>query len=231
MSTARLICWSADIPSLIADPKSPTLYTNRAMARLKMNLWDSVISDCNSCLELSDDNLKTQVKAHMKAHFYLSQAHLALKDYSEALEHAILAHKLCAEINDKSLQVITQQVLRTKHERWEDMERRRKREYAQVESDVLAVMERERNHLVHDATSPAERDEIAREWGQKVDALRGVFERSRAAEDKRRAVPDWAIDDISFGIMVDPVMVSSGWKAFLFSLPTITCLFFVLHNP
>jgi STIP1 family protein 1 len=37
--------------------------------------------------------------------------------------------------------------------------------------------------------------------------LRDVFERARAESDKRREVPEWAIDDISFGIMVDPVVV------------------------
>ena len=32
----------------------------------------------------------------------------------------------------------------------------------------------------------------------------------RAAEERRRKVPEWAIDEISFGVMVDPVIVSSA---------------------
>jgi len=35
-----------------------------------------------------------------------------------------------------------------------------------------------------------------------------VFERARPKAERRRQVPDWAIDDISFCVMVDPVIVS-----------------------
>jgi hypothetical protein len=38
--------------------------------------------------------------------------------------------------------------------------------------------------------------------------MRDVFEKARPKEEKRRQVPDWAIDDISFCVMVDPVIVS-----------------------
>lgn len=184
---------------MIADPKNPALYTNRAMARLKMSLWESVVSDCNDCLELSPDS--------MKAHYYLSQAQLALHNPGDALEHAKRAHALCVVSGDKSLASITAQVLRCKKEHWDDMERRRKREGAEVESEVLAMMQGERDGMLRDAAGEAERREIGLEWEQKMAQLRNIFERARVSEDRRRTVPDWAIDDISFGIMVDPVIV------------------------
>jgi len=188
-----------DWARIIQDPQNPTLYTNRAMARLKLRLWGSVISDCQACLELSPEN--------MKAYYYLSQAELALDDHTEALDHALRAHELCVMSNDKSLSSITAQVLRCKKERWEATERRRVREGTELEAVLLALMERERDGALAAATNDTDRREIAEEWQHKTSQLRVVFEKARSAEQKKRSVPDWVVDDISFAIMVDPVIV------------------------
>ncbi|KAJ4289434.1 hypothetical protein N0V88_006914 [Collariella sp. IMI 366227] len=103
--------------AIITDPQNPTLYTNRAMARLKLSLFDSAIADCATCLSLAPDS--------MKAHYSLSQAHLGLHAYDDALEHAVLAHSLCARAHDKSLETLTAHVLRCRKARWDDRERRR----------------------------------------------------------------------------------------------------------
>ena len=170
------------------------------MARLKMSLWDSAITDCSQCLQLTRDNLK--------AHYYLSQAYLALHNHSDALDHAVRAHELCVSTGDKSLSAITAQVLKCKKERWDATERRRRREGAELESETLAMMERERDEALRESPDEAEKGEIEAEWRQKMAHMRGIFEKARSAEDRRRTVPDWVIDDISFGIMVDPVIVS-----------------------
>lgn len=172
------------------------------MARLKLTRWDDVISDCYECLRLSPDNLK--------AHYSLSQAHLALHAYDDALEHALKAHKLCVQAMDKSLATITAHVLKCKKERWDDMEKRRIRETSGLQSEVLELLQRERDQAVRDATDQdeASRKEIEDEWDQKIGRMRGVFERARTNKEKRRKVPDWAIDDITFEVMVDPVIVS-----------------------
>lgn len=169
------------------------------MARLKMNLWDSAISDCNDCLALSPDN--------MKAYYTLSQAHFGLNNYAEALEHAKRAHGLCILSGDKSLSAITAQVLKCKKERWEELERHRRREGAELESEILEMMETERNGMLGGTADEGDRREISQEWEQKMSRMRRIFEMARAAEERRRAVPDWAIDDISFGVMIDPVIV------------------------
>jgi STIP1 homology and U-box containing protein 1 len=168
---------------------------------LKMGLWDSVIDDCSECLRLSPDN--------MKAHYYLSQAHLPLHDYEDALQHALEAHDLCVQTGDKSLGSVTAQVLRCKKERWDDMERRRKRESAELETEMVVMMERERDEVLRDSTDLSEGDkqEIGAEWAHKIDKMRQIFDKARSEDEKRRKVPDWAIDDISFGIMIDPVIV------------------------
>ncbi|KAL2193629.1 hypothetical protein P885DRAFT_63825 [Corynascus similis CBS 632.67] len=205
--------------ALILDPNNPALYTNRAMARLKLNQWDSAVADCTACLRLAPDNVK--------AHYSLSQAHLALRAYDDALHHARAAHALCAKAaDDKSLGTLTAHVLRCKKEAWDAAERRRARENTDLEAEVLALLEREKEAAVREvsgtaaaaeggggaaAAADAEASkEVAAEWDAKIERMRDVFEKARPAGEKRRTVPDWAIDDISFCVMVDPVITKSG---------------------
>ncbi|KAL2111385.1 hypothetical protein VUR80DRAFT_10168 [Thermomyces stellatus] len=188
--------------AIIADPKNAALYTNRALARLKLQLYDSVIDDCQRCLELKPGN--------MKAYYYLSQAQLALRDYDAALQNALRAHEICAVTADKSLGAVTSQVLSCKKARWEDRERRRIREGIELENETLALLEREKAAMLAGVESELERRDIETEWDQKIAAMKRTFEAARAADSKRREVPDWAIDEIGFGIMVDPVITKTG---------------------
>ncbi|KAM4060497.1 u-box domain-containing protein [Hirsutella rhossiliensis] len=188
--------------AILTDPKNPALYTNRAMARLKLGLWDSVVADCNACLALCPSS--------MKAHYYLSQAQLAICDYDTALDNARRAHELCAATNDRSLAAVTAVVLRCKKERWEDRERKRGREAQDLERELLELLDKHRDEALADEEDEAEAGLIRDESAQKASRLRDVFERARAQSDQRRQVPEWAIDDISFAIMVDPVITKTG---------------------
>ena len=172
------------------------------MARLKLGQWDSAIADCAECLQRAPDSLK--------AHYSLSQAHLALRAFDDALRHALRAHALCVRAADKSLETITAHVLRCRKERWDDLERRRVRETGALEGEVLGLLEREREAALAEVGEGdgAAREEVEEEWRGKMERMREVFERARPKEEKRRKVPDWAIDDISFCVMVDPVIVS-----------------------
>ncbi|AEO66422.1 uncharacterized protein THITE_2114517 [Thermothielavioides terrestris NRRL 8126] len=174
------------------------------MARLKLSQWDNAIADCTECLKLAPDS--------MKAHYSLSQAHLALRAYDEALTHALKAHELCLKTLDKSLGTVTTHVLKCKKERWDDMEKRRIRETSELEMEVIGLLERGRDEAVREAAGLDEgsRREIEDEWRAKIDLVRDVFEKARPAREKRRQVPDWAIDDISFCVMVDPVITKTG---------------------
>lgn len=186
--------------SLIADPKNQALYTNRAMARLKLELWDAVVSDCQDALALNPES--------MKASYYLSQALLPLRDFDGAVTAALHAHAKCVETGDRSLAAVTAQVLRCKKERWEHKEKVRIRESQYLEQETLEMMSGARDRALEAAQGEAERDELVAEWENKLAELKSVFEKSRTKDQQRREVPDWVIDDISFGIMVDPVIVS-----------------------
>ncbi|ENH69007.1 STIP1 like proteiny and U box-containing protein 1 [Fusarium oxysporum f. sp. cubense race 1] len=188
--------------AIIADPKNPALYTNRAMARLKLNYWDSVITDCEACLQLTPDN--------MKARYYLAQAQIALRDYDAALENALHAHKLCAATGDRSLAAVTALVLRCKKERWDDLEKKRVRESQDLEREMLELLTKDKEAMLAETDDGMVRQEIEEESDAKIERIKEIFERARADGEKKREVPDWAIDDISFGFMVDPVMTKTG---------------------
>lgn len=189
--------------AIIADDSNPALYTNRAMARLKLELWDSAISDCNMCLKLSHDK-------NMKAYYILSQAQIKLGDYDSSLQSALSAHQLCAETNDRSLPNVTAQVLLCKQKRWEEREKRRIRQGQELERETIALLEHERDEILKSCVSEIDQETVQEEWEQKIEQLKSTFERARPEAEKRRAVPDWAIDDISFCIMVDPVITRTG---------------------
>ncbi|KAF5722769.1 STIP1 likey U-box containing protein [Fusarium mundagurra] len=189
--------------AIIADPKNPTLYTNRAMARLKLEYWDSVITDCEACLQLTPDN--------MKARYYLAQAQIALRDYDAAVDNALRAHKLCADTGDRSLAAVTALVLRCKKERWDDLEKKRVRESQDLEREMLDLLTKDKEAMLAETGDDGMvRQEIEEESDAKIQRMKEIFERARADGEKKREVPDWAIDDISFGFMVDPVMTKTG---------------------
>lgn len=171
------------------------------MARLKLQHWDSVIADCNTCLALASSN--------MKAHYYLAQAQLAIHDEDAALASAYKAHELCAATNDRSLAAVTALVLRAKKERWESREKRRVREAVDLERELHELLEAQRDQLLAYEADDAERNTIRDEMEAKAALLTDMFDRARAQAGERREVPEWVIDDISFGIMVDPVIVSN----------------------
>ena len=170
------------------------------MARLNLQLWEAVVDDCQACIALNPDN--------MKAFYYLSQAQLALHQMDDALANALKAHDICAQTNDKSLSAVTNQVLKCKQERWDAMERRRIREAQQLENELLALMGKERDETLSGATDEGIRKDIALEWEKKMAVVKATFEKARSADQKKREVPEWIIDDISFQVMVDPVVVS-----------------------
>ncbi|KAL8382068.1 hypothetical protein RB595_006044 [Gaeumannomyces hyphopodioides] len=210
--------------AIILDPKNAALFTNRAMARLKQNFWDLAISDCTDCLKLTPDSFK--------AHYYMAQAKAEERfDLDGALNHATVAHQLCVATNDRSLPKVTELVLRCKKDRWEDRERRREREDARLEAEVLALLGRERDGELDalraegGGDGEAVRRMVLEDYVAKARQVADVFERSRSAAAKRKTVPDWAIDDIGFGFMVDPVIVSlpsrvpclGGWRGLALS--------------
>lgn len=162
----------------------------------------------------------------MKAHYYKSQALLELSRSVEAEKEAREAYTLCQRGGDKgwerSLGSVAGLVLKSKKAVWEVRENDRLRHRTGLlEECIKALQASRKDELVrlaegHDFSDPMEvnekesqREKIIHKWENKIAELKRIWERGVESEEKRREVPDWAIDDITFGIMIDPVMVGS----------------------
>jgi STIP1 homology and U-box containing protein 1 len=194
------------------DPTNHLLYTNRAMARLKLQLYDAVIPDCEASLALLSEN--------MKAHYYLAQAQIELGRLEDAYESAQTAYEMCSGIKtgvidkawERSLAPVTALVLRCKKELWEKKEDERLKVRNTLLEESCALMKARKEEQIKKIAdfdgSRQEMDDVEREWTEKEQELRRVWDSAADKEGKRREVPDWAIDNITFAVMHDPVMVS-----------------------
>ena len=204
------------------------------MALLKLHFYEPVITDSHHALDLligphttspqissnqipqSQPQSQPQAAHHhtfdppsyapgtqstvMKAYFQLAQAQIALHKSQEALKSAKEAHRLCVEeiyIGGKgasSIGMITELVLRCKKEDWERREEERLRLRGGLVEELVGYLEKEGNRETE------------------VDELRRVFSEvgkgEGEGEGRRRKVPDWCVDDITFSVMLDPVVVS-----------------------
>ncbi|CAG9956329.1 unnamed protein product [Clonostachys rosea f. rosea IK726] len=191
--------------ALVIDPAMTSLYTNRAMCRFNMKEYNGVIADCDVCLSLDGENIK--------ANYFKSKALAELGDTETANTHAQRAYDICRKTDDrKSLDMTHTWVLNCRSEWWRVRERRRKREAQDLEREVLELLAKDRDETLGSVPEgdELERKTIWEESEKKAAQLRSIFERARKDDDREREVPPWIVDDISFNVMVDPVITSSG---------------------
>ena len=200
--------------SISYDPKNSLLYTNRSLALLKLHRFALAITLSQQCISLSPPP-----SISLKAHFQLAQAQIALHHPSEALESAKIAHALCVEeviVGGKganNIGPITELVLRCKKELWEVREEERLRGRAGLLSELTAGLERDREAYISvlrtEQRKEKEVEAVKERYRGKIEELRRTFELAgvNGQEAKRRKVPDWCLDDITFSVMLDPVVV------------------------
>ncbi|KAK9449844.1 uncharacterized protein V1518DRAFT_372361 [Limtongia smithiae] len=196
--------------AIIKDATVPAYFTNRALCRLRLHRCEDALTDCQKALELAPEN--------MKAHFFKAQALLELDRPNEALRSSKIAYEYALKQKSPSAASISQTVLTAKKKRWDIMEQRRIEKEGQLlaefEDLLLADRNRKLKQLDNDPDAiPNERREIEEiiefEYQEKLDQLRTTFERSDT-KYKKREVPDYMIDPISFNIFYDPVVSKSG---------------------
>ncbi|TVY31599.1 STIP1 homology and U box-containing protein [Lachnellula subtilissima] len=184
------------------------------MALLKLSSWARVITASSASIALLPEN--------MKAYYYLAQAQIALHETAEAVVNSRKAHALCVkEIEGggkggASLGVISQLVMRCLKEDWERREEIRLGGLEGTLRSVVGALERERDGKIAglgDAGVEGEggkesEEGIRREYEGMIADVRATFE--AAGKVERKKVPDWAIDAIQFGVMLDPVVTKTG---------------------
>jgi STIP1 family protein 1 len=171
-------------------------------------MYTEVLPDCAASLELSPIN--------MKAHFLLAQAEIEVGKLDEAYANALTAYELCSgrgghgvdKAWERSLAPVTALVLRCKKEIWERREDARLRTRNALLAELQAAMVRDHEAELGRVEGEPEKAEVRARWAEKEAELRHVWEAAADKEGKRRVVPDWAIDNITFSVMHDPAMVS-----------------------
>ncbi|MCJ1304745.1 hypothetical protein MMC08_007558, partial [Hypocenomyce scalaris] len=160
--------------SIQKDPGNPFLFTNRAFSRIKLQSWDSCITDCLKSIDLHASN--------MKAYYYLAQAQLALHHPNEALQSALTAYDLCLKTNSASAPNISSLVLQAKKEKWEVRERERLRRRSgmlrELEDGLVEIGESE----VQSIRERVQQEEVSEEEGAEEEAEVRVTTRKKVEE-------------------------------------------------
>lgn len=172
------------------DPTESKFFTNRAMARLKLQSWDACIDDCIKAIELEKNN--------MKGYYYLAQAQLALHHPNEALSSALTAYHECLKIGSSSTGAVSALVLQAKKEKWEGKERDRLRRRSDLLRELedglqqVALYERKninaqlQNGELSESDAQEEEQELEASTRNKLDELRTIFASADPENMQRR---------------------------------------------
>lgn len=177
------------------DPSNPKLFTNRAMCRLKLQLWDACIDDCIKSIELEPGN--------MKGYYYLAQAQLALHHPNEALNSAMTAYEECLKTSSSSTRNVSTLVLQAKKEKWEAKERDRIRRQSELLEEIVTGLGRVAKHELYMLQLRTERDELGEDEAieekqeielssrKKIEEVQNVFGLANPALLKKRVCPNY----------------------------------------
>ncbi|MCJ1313141.1 hypothetical protein MMC25_006818 [Agyrium rufum] len=200
------------------DPHNSALFTNRALTHIKLQAWDSCLDDCMSAMRIDVSSFK--------AFYYLAIAQLSLNHPNEAYSSALKAYELCLDSSSQhasSISSVISLVLKSKKMRWEcaeDERIRRNNDLLREMEDYIEVtrlkeisclqLRLQNGDLLNDDDVLVEKARISDEAKTKISDLRSVFAIADPANCARREVPDYVIDHISFAVMHDPVITTSG---------------------
>ncbi|KIW61111.1 hypothetical protein PV05_01271 [Exophiala xenobiotica] len=199
-----------------SDPK---VFANRSLTPLKLQDWQGAESDARKAIELYGPKNEAQA---MKSHYYLAQALLPQRHVGEALSEAKHAYTTCLENKDSSAELIGQFILKAKQAQWQAKETARLRELnatqalvedllnQQLDRDKKDVEDRFARQEIGETGRREEIEELEREADERRSNIRKAFENSANPDTVERVVPDWLIDPITFEVMHDPVVTSTG---------------------
>ncbi|KAK6507025.1 hypothetical protein TWF481_005479 [Arthrobotrys musiformis] len=191
-----------------------TLFTNRALVRMKLLRYNDVIDDCTCAINLNRDA--------MKGYYMAAQALIQLSRPSEALGYAQTAYQLAIAQHSKSATDVANVVLEAKKQRWKKMERNRiekdnsmlnqMKELIKADSErkILDLREQQWESPSGEKDLESEIAVIKEDARVQMDDLENVFARADPQRYKPREVPDYLMDSISFSIMTDPVVTKNG---------------------
>jgi STIP1 family protein 1 len=158
------------------------------------------------------------------AHPPAAQAQLSINHPNEALSSALMAYELCTTSAQQTSNAATicALVLKCKKAKWDIRERERIRRRHDLLSNLEHLLETEFKKDTDEIEARIETGDVSRSDGQeekverkadfekKRDDLRTAFAISDPEHHQKREVPDHLLDQISFEVMVDPVVTKHG---------------------
>jgi STIP1 family protein 1 len=142
----------------------------------------------------------------VKAFTYLGQAYLQLNNPVKSFEASQRAYTLAIEQRSRSISIIAATCLDAKKADWEQKEKVRIQRESTLLRETCSLLMHNAEQMAWDLPS-GEAQKLRTEAGKKCRELEDVFGKSEAERLGRREVPEWLIDNITFGIMWDPVVV------------------------
>ena len=164
--------------AILKDSSNAKFFTNRAMARIKLQAWDGCMDDCIKAIELEKNN--------MKAYFYLAEAQLGLRHPNEAHTSALKAYEECIRTSSPSTGNASTLVLRAKKEKWEARERDRIRRRSALLSELEDGLDHIADYNERKITAQVKSGEIS--YSEGLEQIQELEESSRKnIEDLRNA--------------------------------------------
>lgn len=205
--------------------RNPLIFTNRANTRLKLHKYEAAVNDCLKSIEILGPNAQNH-----KAWYFLAQAQLALNHPNEALASALKAYEqvktpvsAAAKIGARDLEAFGEFVLRCKKAKFGARERERLRRQGDLCAEVEELLDGRRKREVGEVERRLEerevgaveagerREEIDAAFERKVGDLKAVFAAAGSSGmEKKREIPDYLVDMVTFEVMHDPVMTKNG---------------------
>ena len=176
------------------NSSDPKLFSNRALARVKLQDWSGAEADARKAIELYGPKNPLS----MKAYYNLAQALLGLKHPAQALETAKHAYKICLEIRDSSTELLSQFILQTKQAQWQSKETARLRQLnetlanvedllqQQLDKDLADLEGRYARQEVGEVGRCEERAALAKEAGARRSNVREAFKNAAVEETAER---------------------------------------------
>lgn len=144
----------------------------------------------------------------MKAYTYLGNALLHLNRPAESFTASQKAYHLAIDLRSPSVSTIAASCLEAKKAKWELSERERiQRESVLLKETCDLIQQDARNRATWFGGNTGAAEDVREEATRKCRALEDVFGKAEAERLRRREVPEWLVDNITFGIMWDPVIV------------------------
>lgn len=186
-------------------PSNPLLYTNRALARLKLQRWESAVDDCLTSIDITNTSARDNGKGisdNYKAWYYLAQAQLALHRPREAVASALCAYEQVLRSPEgvvtgnggnwkkktvaANVGTISAFVVECKRAKFAAGERERARKRGEVLGEVEEALEVRKRGELSDLEEKLIRDEIG--VVEADEARREVLEQARRRVEEVRLV-------------------------------------------